>query len=167
MGTVNMAELTYENRMRKGRSAPPIACHNAGNWFTMAQTKREVVKSVEKSPKVPTNFATRFQAGRFAKRSGLSREYTFSAYDNRLEESRHTRKGLQWDHRKVYETPSFLTWKANSPNSYQSTSQASYTISSQTKRTTTPAWNRFPKVYRDPTPPPPPTFNSRQFVATL
>ena len=108
MEQCSLASFIAVSLIFTGRSAPPIACHNAGNWFTMAQTKREVVKSVEKSPKVPTNFANRFQSGRFAKRSGLSREYTFSAYDNRLEESRHTRKGLQWDHRKVYETPSFL-----------------------------------------------------------
>ena len=80
----------------------------------MQHTKRSEVAAnpaaSKAMPKVPINFASRFQPGRFAKKSGLTREYTFSAYDNRLEETRHTRKGLQWDHRKVYETPSFLVF---------------------------------------------------------
>ena len=34
-----------------------------------------------------------------------------SQHDNRLEETRNTRKNLQWDHRKIYETPNFLVWQ--------------------------------------------------------
>merc|ERR1712227_530855 len=97
--------------------------------------------------------------------SGLQREYSFSADDNRLEETRSTRKGLQWDHRKVYGTPTFLTWQSSpSPSAYKSTTKLSFTQSSQSARTH-PVWNRFPKIYREPSMMPlTPTFNSRNFI---
>ena len=94
-----------------GRPKPPVSCQNAGNWFSFENAKSTAPAGVERAKTevlIPRNFSKRHQTNRFTKLSGHQREYSFSHHDNRFDENRNTRKNLQWDHRKVYESPNFL-----------------------------------------------------------
>ena len=146
---------------------------------------QKVVKD-ESISKIPKNFTLRYQnvPKRFYKNGGIKREYTFSEYDNRPLETRNTRKDLQWDHRKVYQTPNFMvihllyilniktnciykTWNYAAENDYRTTSSSSYVRPQISQMQRTPTWTRFPKLYNTPKEPVTPTLNSRQFISTF
>jgi len=95
-----------------GKPKPPVSCQNAGNWFSFEKTGKSTapvgVERAKTEVSIPRNFSKRHQTNRFTKLSGLQREYSFSHHENRFDENRNTRKNLQWDHRKVYESPNFL-----------------------------------------------------------